>query len=146
MWRLKTPSSNTKAPSRSRYRPGLPSIRIWDASRGAFQRTFDELLAAEAVRQLMLEAADYIGQVYISRDSGKPRSLRCPELRDAVVPNDAIIGVRERLLDLADEYAAQRKELENCFAARVSGDQGTRRREVARPAKVPEKTLLKAAG
>jgi hypothetical protein len=116
------------------------------ATVSAFQRAFDELLAAEAGRQLMQEVAQYIGTHYLSRDTGKPRSLRCPELRDAVVPNDAIIGVCERLMDLAAEYALRRKELENSFEAGVSGVQGTRRREEARPAKVPEKTLLKAAG
>lgn len=119
------------------------------ATVSAFQRAFDELLAAEAGRQLMQEVAQYIGMHYLSRDTGKPRSLRCPELRDAVVPNDAIIGVCERLMDLADEYERARKELEKSFAAGIPAGRRTRRAEDEprpRSEEVPVKTLLKAAG
>lgn len=120
------------------------------ATGSTFQKALDELLAAEAGRQLMQEAADFIGRVYLCRDFGKPRLLRCPDLRDAVVPNDAIIGVYERLMDLADEYALQRKALEKSFAAGIPGGRRTRQPgAVPRPRREkvpPAKTLLKAVG
>lgn len=84
---------------------------------GQFRQAFDEILALEAGRQLMTIAANYISHAYVVDESGsKPCLLKCPELHDAVVPPDDILGIVERLFDLADEYRERQREIERRFA------------------------------